>query len=114
MLRDRSKSCDNSGRRWPSCRAGLLRSLGAGTELAPPWPGSVADRRESAKYAVGLATPEEVAVAGFAPDAHAEVIDVSYGSPNHAVVQVGFPDKSAYYWLNIFRHRDGGWRTERP
>jgi hypothetical protein len=71
-------------------------------------------RREFANYALGPATPEVVAVAGFAPDAHAEVINVSYTRPDHAVVQVGFPCSGPYYWLNIFRHHDGGWRTERP
>jgi hypothetical protein len=76
--------------------------------------GSVTDRRESANNAVGRPTPEEVAVAGFALDAHAEVINVSYTQPDHAVVQVGFPGNGPYYWLNIFRHHDGGWRTERP
>ncbi len=95
-------------------RIGLLSRLGhAGTEPAPAWPGSVADRRESANYAVGLPTPEEVAVAGFAPDADAEVIDVSYTQPDHAVVQVGFPGNAPSYYLNIFQHHDG-WRTERP
>jgi hypothetical protein len=96
-------------------RTGLLRSLGhAGTELAPAWPGSVTDRRESTNNAVGRPTPEEVAVAALAPDAHAEVINVSYAQPNHAVVQVGFHGNGPCYWLNIFRHHDGGWRTERP
>ena len=96
-------------------RTGLLRSLGhVGTEPAPAWPGSVADRRESANNAVEPVTPEEVAVAGFAPDAHAEVIRVSYTQPDHAVVQVGFPGNGPYYWLNIFRHHDGGWWMEKP
>ena len=53
-------------------------------------------------------------VAAFARDAHAEVINVIYTQPDQAVVQVGFPGNGPYYWLNIFRHHDGGWRTERP
>jgi hypothetical protein len=39
---------------------------------------------------------------------------VGYTQPDHAVVQIGFPGKGAYYWLNIFRHHDGSWRGERP
>ena len=96
-------------------RIALLSRLGhARTEPAPAWPGSAADPRESDSRASGLPTPDEVVVAGFAPDAHAEVINVSYTQPDHAVVQVGFPGNGPYYYLNIYQHHDGGWRMERP
>jgi hypothetical protein len=61
----------------------------------------------------GLPDPREAALQGFAADAHAYVVGVRYEDPAHAIVQVGFPDKAPFYWLNIYRH-DDGWRMERP
>ena len=59
------------------------------------------------------ATPEQVALNGFGAEAGAYVVDVRYEQPDHAVVQVGFPDKAASYWKNVFRHADG-WRLDLP
>jgi hypothetical protein len=59
------------------------------------------------------ATPEEVVLSGFAAEAGAYVVDVRYEQPDHAVVQVGFPDKTACYWMNVFRYNDG-WRLDMP
>jgi hypothetical protein len=59
------------------------------------------------------ATPEEVALKGFAAETGAHVVDVRYEQPDHAVVQVAFPDKAASYWMNVFRHGDG-WRLDMP
>jgi hypothetical protein len=61
----------------------------------------------------GAATPEEVALSGFAAEAEAHVVDVRYEQPDHAVVQIGFPDEAASYWMNVFRHGDG-WRQDMP
>lgn len=61
----------------------------------------------------GLEDPLQVALQGFAPEAGAYVAAVSYPESDHAVVKVGFPDKSAFYFLSIFRH-DDGWRRDMP
>ena len=61
----------------------------------------------------GCSTPNEVALRGFAPEGQARIVDVRYKEPDHAIVQVGFPGKKAYYYLNIFR-LDDGWRLEMP
>ena len=59
------------------------------------------------------ATPEEAALGAFAPEDGAQVVGVRYDHPEHAVVQVGFPSKSTYYFLSLFLH-DDGWSIEAP
>jgi hypothetical protein len=61
----------------------------------------------------GSVDPDEAALGGFCPQDGAYVADVCYANRGHAVVQVGFPDKAAFYWLNVYRHQDG-WLVERP
>lgn len=61
----------------------------------------------------GSASPEQVVLRGFRPEDGARVVEVRYEAPSHAVVQVGFLDKAAFYWFNVFRH-DDGWRLDRP
>jgi hypothetical protein len=58
------------------------------------------------------ASPEQVVLDGFLPGDGARVVGVGYELPTHAVVQVGFPGKEAFYWFNAFR-QDNGWRLER-
>ena len=58
-------------------------------------------------------TPEEVALRGFQPDAQAYVVNIRYEDPDHAVVEVGFPDKVPTYGLNLYHHADG-WSLEIP
>jgi hypothetical protein len=69
-------------------------------------------------------TPEELALKGFRPDDQATIVNVEYrqyssdllavhGDLGHAVVQVGFAGKSAYYYIPAYHYR-GGWRLEMP
>jgi len=102
----------NLGTSPAELRAGLLARLGhTGTEPTPEWPDATRATPESEPR--GSSTPDEVALRGFPPEHHAYIVDVRYKHPDHAVVQVGFPGKEAFYWLNIFLH-DGGWRLEIP
>ena len=59
-------------------------------------------------------TPEQVALAGFSPDAHAEVVGVQYGSDDVATVEVGFPGQGPHYYLQIHRWGENDWRHEKP
>lgn len=61
----------------------------------------------------GCASLEQVALGGLRPEDGARAVEVRYEAPTHAVVQVGFPDKAAPYWINVFRH-DDGWRLDEP
>ena len=93
-------------------RVGLLARLGhTGSEPTPAWPGSTPSTSDSGSR--GCSTPSEVALRGFAPEALAYIVDVRYEQDDHAVVQVGFPGKAAYYYLNIYQHEDD-WRLEIP
>ena len=93
-------------------RVGLLARLGhTGSEPTSAWPGSTPSASDSGPR--GCSAPNEVALRGFAPDAQAHIVNVRYQQADHAVVQVGFPGKAAYYYLSIFRHQDG-WRLEIP
>jgi hypothetical protein len=69
-------------------------------------------------------TPEEVALRGFRQEDQASVVNVEhrrydddliarFGDLGHAVVQVGFPGKSAYYYIPAY-HFPEGWRLEMP
>jgi Clp amino terminal domain, pathogenicity island component len=58
-------------------------------------------------------TPEEAALGAFAPEEGAQVVGVRYDQPDHAVVQIGFPGKSAFYFVGLFLHEDG-WSMEAP
>jgi hypothetical protein len=69
-------------------------------------------------------TPEELALRGFKPEDEATVVSVDYrhydpaliaqyGDLGHAVVQVGFPGRAAYYYISAY-HYPGGWRLDMP
>jgi hypothetical protein len=69
-------------------------------------------------------TPEELVMRGFKPKDQATVVSVEYrqydenlvalhGDLGHAIVQVGFPGKSAYYYVSAY-HYAAGWRLEMP
>lgn len=69
-------------------------------------------------------TPEELALEGFDPKAGAMVVNVEYrqydddlvaqfGDLGHAVVQIGFPGRTAYYYTPFFHYPDG-WHRELP
>ncbi len=60
------------------------------------------------------ASPEEVALAGFSPDAYAEIVGVKYGSDDVATVEVGFLGNGPHYFLQIHRWGEGDWRHEKP
>jgi hypothetical protein len=47
------------------------------------------------------ATPEAMALQGFAPDTEAYIAGVRYDAADAAVVQVGFPGKDAFYYLLV-------------
>jgi len=65
-----------------------------------------------ADHGDSCASPEQVVLDGFLPRDGARVVGVRYELPSHAVVQMGFPGKEAFYWFNVFRE-DDGWRLER-
>ena len=102
---------DLLGTSIPDVRATFLSHLGypSWNEPDPTRPPS----RPDGFKAGGLADPKEVALQGFAPEAHAYIAETRYKEPDHAVVKVGFPEQNAFYFLHIFRH-DDGWRTEIP
>jgi len=98
---------DLSGLELADMRAGLMQGLGIGSWNEPS--SSLAGGPDLGE---GCTTPEEVALRGFRPEDGAYVVGARYEEPDHAVVQVGFPGKAAFYWLNIYRHNDA-WRLER-
>ena len=79
---------------------------GARSEPSSAPPGAPAPTRSRS-------TPEDAALGAFTPEDGAEVVGVRYDQPGHAVVQVGFPSKSASYFLSLFLH-DDGWNMEGP
>jgi hypothetical protein len=69
-------------------------------------------------------TPEELVLRGFRPEDQASAVNVEhrwydddliarFGDLGHAVVQVGFPGKSGYYYISAY-HFPEGWRLEMP
>jgi hypothetical protein len=69
-------------------------------------------------------TPEELVLGGFRPEDQATVVNVEYrrydedlvaqhGDLGHAVVQVGFPGRSSFYFVPTY-HYPSGWRLEMP
>jgi ATP-dependent Clp protease ATP-binding subunit ClpC len=114
-----NENCDETARIMrelpaspPDLRRGLLVRLGhRGTEPAPDWPGRARSSLESNSGA--CATPDEVALRGFAPKDQAHIVNLRYEQADHAIVQVGFPGGGPCYILNIYLH-DDGWRLERP
>ena len=69
-------------------------------------------------------TPEELVLRGFRPEDQASVVNVKYrqydadliaqyGDLGHAIVQIGFPGKSACYYIPAY-HFPEGWRMEMP
>jgi len=69
-------------------------------------------------------TPEELVLRGFKPEDQATVVSIEYrqydktfvahhGDLGHAIVQVGFPGKSAYYYVAAY-HYPVGWSLEMP
>jgi hypothetical protein len=98
---------DLSGLELADMRAGLMQGLGIGS-----WNEPSTSLVGGPHLAEGCTTPEEVALRGFRPEDGAYVVGARYEEPDHAVVQVGFPGKAAFYWLNIYRQKDG-WRLER-
>ena len=47
-------------------------------------------------------SPEQFVLRMFAPEAQARVVGVRHETEAHAVVQVGFPGKEAFFWIRIF------------
>ena len=69
-------------------------------------------------------TPEALVLRGFKAEDRARIIKVEYrhydddlaaqhGDLGHAIVQVGFPGKSASYYIPAY-HYSGEWRLEMP
>jgi hypothetical protein len=58
-------------------------------------------------------TPEELALEGFSPDAHAEVVGVYYGSDDVVSVEVGFPGNGPHIFRQIHRWGEDDWRHEK-
>ena len=69
-------------------------------------------------------TPEELVLRGFRPEDQATVVNVEYrrydsrlvaehGDLGHAIVKVGFPGKSACYYIPAY-HYLGRWHLEMP
>ena len=55
-------------------------------------------------------TPEEAALDGFDAADKAKVMGVEMKNADHIVVQVGFPRKSACYFVSAYQ-ADGRWRA---
>jgi Clp amino terminal domain, pathogenicity island component len=93
-------------------RGRLLAILGSTrTDPSPRWPEPTPHDSQSGPG--GCASPEVAALRGFAPTSGAKVIDIRFENQDHAVVQVSFPCKEAYYFINAFRFRDE-WRLDIP
>jgi hypothetical protein len=62
-------------------------------------------------------TPDEAALSGFLPGDEAIVVNVEYRHNEqdlgHAIVQIGFPGKPAYYCIPVYQYPEG-WRLEMP